>query len=123
MSKRLQFRKSRIRSELSDTQWSLLAQQFSRPANCLTATDISLAACVPSSVALALMLGMNVDRVAELGLLVYHSCQDDPVATRSFRRGFQPVPWRCRGRRAVVVDEDALTYEACCRTRGHIEFV
>ena len=60
--------------------------------------------------ATSVLFALYFAKLAQLHWLVYHCKATIPVAKRSYRRGFQPTPWRCpRCKREAEADD--LKYE------------
>jgi hypothetical protein len=119
---RLLFHKVRVKN-ITDQQWSRLSTLFGESRRWFTPTDIGNEASIDYMVALALVIAMASDRVAENHYLIYHMCNAAPIAKRKFVDGLQPIPWQCPYCEEVITDPDDLRYEVSCKPSGLIEFV
>ena len=59
----------------------------------------------------SVLLALFTNGLCTLRWMIYHSCQQAPVARRDYMDGFQPTPWKCQACYLKVTAPDDLRYE------------
>jgi hypothetical protein len=107
---------------ISPIQWKKAKPFFKdegakiEPAHLCSATGMDIDA------AYALVVSVCKEDLADLYLLVMHSCVDHPVAERPYLDGFQPVPWKCPECETKIMKQAQLRYELRAVLRAPIKF-
>ena len=116
------FSRARI-PDITLIQWTRARDLFERKGERIEPSQLRSAAGMHLDTAYSLILGLFQEQLADLYLLVFHTCEESNVAVRSYMDGFQPVPWLCPVCEEQVTDGAALNYELRAVLRAPVEFV
>lgn len=116
---RFAFKKERM-PRIEAAQWTRLAQFFVLPREAMPHV-IGNAGGISYRQANALMLAMCTDGVATLFWLVFHKCEEFPVARRDFGQGMIVTRWHCPECGNDVEPAD-LRFAVECKTSGPVDF-
>jgi hypothetical protein len=113
------FKKARL-PRVDDAQWARLAQFFVQPREAMPHV-IGNAGGISYRQANALMLAMCTDGIAALYWLVFHNCEEFPVARRPFEDGMVLTRWHCPECGRDVEPSD-LRFAVECKTSVGVAF-
>ena len=113
------FRKSRVPS-ISEAQWVRLNAYFVCPRNVMPHVLAPIAQ-VGYSTANALLIAMATDGVASLFWMIFHNCEEHPVAERRYEDGPITAVWSCPECERDIAPE-CIGYAIECRTSGAVVF-
>lgn len=83
--------------------------------------SLAIAAGIDIHVATAVIWVLAADELADTFWLIYHDCEEAPVAERRVWDGPMPLPWVCSGCDLTVQHASELSYAIRCVPRGRVE--
>jgi hypothetical protein len=107
---------------ITPLQWKRARRLFAEEGANIEPAQLCSATGMNVDAAYALVLSTYAMKLADLFILVKHSCCEHPVAVRPYKKGFQPVPWVCPECGEKVSRQSELGYDIRAVLRSPIRF-
>lgn len=123
MAKRV-LERARFRG-FTDEEWKRIGRYLAEPPKKFMNHVLGNAVAISYTKALAIMLALYDDGLAELSVQVFHKCEEHPVAQFDIQQQgiVVSLPWECPECERVVRDEGELRYDWECMLTEPVEVV
>lgn len=108
---------------LSLAQRQKLSRFFDEPETRAMPHQLAALLGVQYHFALLIFTIMKDNNLCELKLLIYHTCEQAPIAALPYGRGFPDIPWSCPHCELEVKSLEELSFDIMAIVADAVEFV